>query len=177
VARSGFGEAPVDRAPTIKDGVSVLLGIGSNLGDRRRNIERSVEILSSEDRIRVLRVSRLLETEPVGGPPQGPYLNGAAEVLTALDPHALLQVLHRVEAALGRVRRVRCGPRQIDLDILLFGDLVLKDADLEIPHPRMLERRFVLDPLVEIAPDRLHPITKLSLREHRESLLWKGEAT
>ena len=150
--------------------VSVLLGLGSNLGDRAAHIRRALELLEKEPGIQVLRVSTLRETDPVGGPPQGPYLNGAAELRTDLDPSALLGLLHRIEAALGRVRSVPSAPRQIDLDLLLYGDRQLKTDVLEIPHPRVLERVFVLEPLCEIAPERIHPCTGRTLREHLEAL-------
>jgi len=145
----------------------VLLGVGSNLGDRRRNIERALELLSDAGTLEVVCVSRLIETDPVGGPPQqGLYLNGAAEIRTRLQPRALLEGLHRVEAQLGRLRAVVNGPREIDLDILLYGGEVVRESHLEIPHPRMLERGFVLEPLAEIAPERLHPLSKKTMSEH-----------
>jgi len=154
------------------DGCAELafVGLGSNLGDRRANILRALSLLESEGPIEVLRVSQLRETDPVGGPPQGRYLNGAAEVRTTLAPRTLLAACLRVEAALGRVRSVRNGPRTIDLDILLHGSRVIRDADLEIPHPRLLERRFALEPLAELAPDRIHPVTGRTLGDHLRAL-------
>lgn len=157
------------------EGVSVLLGIGSNLGDRRWNIDCALELLSDVCHLKVISVSRFIETEPVGGPPQGRYLNGAAEVRTRLEPCALLEGLHRVEAQLGRVRSAVNGPREIDLDILLYGAEVVREPSLEIPHPRMLERSFVLEPLVEIAPQRLHPLSQQTLSEHWEALCARDE--
>jgi 2-amino-4-hydroxy-6-hydroxymethyldihydropteridine diphosphokinase len=149
-----------------EQGVSVLLGIGSNLGDRRRNIADALDLLRASEAVRVVAVSRLFETEPVGGPPQGRYLNGAAEILTSLGPRELLGLIHGIEARLGRVRTVQNAPREIDLDILFYGDLVVRETDLEIPHPRLTERAFVLQPLVEIAPERRHPLTRRTMREH-----------
>jgi pantoate--beta-alanine ligase len=147
-------------------GVSVLLGLGSNLGEREKQIQHALELLEKKPGVRILRRSSLVETEPVGGPPQGRYLNGVLEVETTLEPRALLETLAGVEQALGRERTVRNGPREIDLDILLYGDLVVDEPDLQIPHPRMLERGFVLDPLKEIAPGRIHPLTKRPCLDH-----------
>ncbi len=149
---------------------SVLVALGSNLGDRAGNLRRGLELLAREPGVEVVRVSEVLETEPVGGPSQGPYLNTAAEVVTTLGPRDLLAAIHRTEAALGRVRTVRDGPRTLDLDILLFADEVVREPGLEIPHPRMLERSFVLDPLVRIAPDRRHPVTGRTVLEHWRDL-------
>jgi 2-amino-4-hydroxy-6-hydroxymethyldihydropteridine diphosphokinase len=145
--------------------VSVLLGLGSNLGGRREFIERAVRLVDEIEGVELKSLSSLIETEPVGGPPQGRYLNGAAELETALEPLDLLARLQEVEAELGRVRKVLNGPRNIDLDILLFGDLVVEAGDLVLPHPRMCERAFVLEPLNEIAPGRVHPIKGKSVEE------------
>ncbi len=131
-----------------------MIGLGSNLGDRRSNLEAALAALDSRPEIRVVRVSAFLETEPVGGPPgQGAYLNAAAELETTLEPSALLCVLQKIEARFGRVRTVRWGERTLDLDLLLYDDLVLDSPELTVPHPRMADRRFVLEPLAEIAPD------------------------
>ncbi len=162
-------KVPPGKGGKVSSGVSVLLGIGSNLGDRRRNIQSALRYLDAERDIEVLVLSPVIETEPVGGPPQGRYLNAAAEISTRLEPRSLLAVLHAVESRLGRVRGAQDGPREIDLDILLYGDLVLREPDLEIPHPRMLERGFVLDPLREIAPGKIHPLTRRSVEEHWRS--------
>ena len=149
---------------------SVLLGIGSNEGDRGENIRRALESLRRWGAIEVVRVSALLETAPVGGPPQGRCLNAAAEVLTTLEPRPLLDALQSVEASLGRTRGVRFGPRPIDLDILLYDDRIVSEPGLEIPHPRMLERAFVLEPLAEIASARRHPVTGRTIGEHLAAL-------
>ena len=145
--------------------VSVLLGLGSNLGDRREFIERAARLIDEIEGVELKSISSLIETEPVGGQPQGRYLNGAAELETALEPRDLLARLQGVEAELGRVRKVLNGPRNIDLDILLFGDLVVEAGDLVLPHPRMCERAFVLEPLNEIVPGRVHPIKRKSIEE------------
>ena len=150
--------------------VSVLLGLGSNLGGRREFIERAVRLIDEIEGVELKSLSSLIETEPVGGPPQGRYLNGAAELETALEPRDLLSRLQEVETELGRVRKVLNGPRNIDLDILLFGDLVVEAGDLVLPHPRMCDRAFVLEPLNEIAPGRVHPVKRKSVEELLEEL-------
>ena len=145
---------------------TVYLGLGSNLGDRRRNLEAAVEALRAHPLVRVTAVSSFLETEPVGGPPgQGKFLNAAAEIETDLAPEALLAELKRIERALGRKAGPRWGPREVDLDILLYGEEVLETEALVIPHPRLRERRFVLEPLAEIAPDARDPVTGLAVRD------------
>jgi len=150
---------------------TAYLGLGSNLGDRRRNLEAALEALRAHPQIAVTAVSSFLETDPVGGPPgQGKFLNAAAGIETDLAPETLLEELKRIERAIGRTPGPRWGPREIDLDILLYGDTVLETADLVIPHPRMRERRFVLEPLSEIAPTARDPVTGLSVRELLEKV-------
>ena len=131
----------------------VYLGIGSNLGDRRRNIEAAIELLRDTGDIEVARISTLYETDPVGGPPQGKFLNGALEVKTNLAPYDLLKSLNKIEEKLGRVRTIKHGPRTLDLDILTYDDITINQPDLVIPHPQMTLRDFVLKPLTEIAPE------------------------
>jgi 2-amino-4-hydroxy-6-hydroxymethyldihydropteridine diphosphokinase len=133
------------------------LGIGSNVGDRLANLVRAVELLDGEAGIAARRTSRVWETDPVGGPPQPDFLNAVIEVETDRSPRDLLAACHRVESALGRVRETRWGPRTIDLDILLFDDLAVDETDLTIPHPRMIDRAFVLMPLLELQPDVRFP--------------------
>ncbi len=131
-----------------------LLGLGSNLGDRRRHLRDAVETLGSS----VTAASSVYETEPMGGPGgQDPYLNLVVAVDTDLSPHDLLGVCHRLEAAAERVRTDRWGPRTLDVDILWVDGVDLHDEDLEIPHPRLRERRFVLAPMAEVAPDVVDP--------------------
>jgi 2-amino-4-hydroxy-6-hydroxymethyldihydropteridine diphosphokinase len=145
---------------------TVYIGLGSNLGDRRWNLEAALEALRAHPQITVSAVSAFLETDPVGGPPgQGKFLNAAAEIETDLAPEVLLAELKRVERAIGRTPGPRWGPREIDLDILLYGDTILETGTLVIPHPRMRERRFVLEPLAEIAPDARDPVTGRTVRE------------
>jgi len=134
------------------------IGLGSNVGDRRGTLERALVILRESEGVAVRAVSSFIETEPVGGPPQGTFLNAAAELETALDPHTLLALLLDIENRMGRVRRERWGPRTIDLDLLFYDDSIVTDEDLVIPHPRLHERAFVLAPLAEIAPDAVHPL-------------------
>ncbi len=144
----------------MKDACRVYLGIGSNLGDRLTNIKAAIEHLEVLEGLHLKKLSSLYETEPVDGPPQGRFLNGVVEVETTLFPFELLAKLKEIELKLGRERTVPDGPRTIDLDILLYQDLVMDEGDLKIPHPRMSQRGFVLEPLAEIAPDLVHPISK-----------------
>ncbi len=134
------------------------IALGANLGDRAANIQAALDQMDAQPDIRVQRISRLYETAAVGGPPDSPpYLNGVARIATTLTPHHLLATLMRIESDLGRIRSTHWGPRTIDLDILLYANERVCTSDLVIPHPRMHERRFVLEPLAEIAPDVVHP--------------------
>lgn len=135
----------------------VYLGIGSNLGDREANIQRALSLLS-ENGMHILKQSSLMETAPVGGPPQGNYLNAALKVETALAPEKLLKVLKSIERKLGRKKTVRNGPRPIDIDILLYDNIHINIPTLTIPHPRMRERAFVMNPLTEIEPEIVNQI-------------------
>ncbi len=127
-----------------------FLGIGSNLGDRKANIDKAVEALNASRGIKVSKVSPFYETEPVGGPPQGRFLNGAVKIETILSCRGLLERLKEIEAAAGRKATVKNGPRVIDLDILTYGDARIDEDDLVVPHPRMGERDFVKRPLGDI---------------------------
>jgi 2-amino-4-hydroxy-6-hydroxymethyldihydropteridine diphosphokinase len=128
-----------------------FLGLGSNLGDRVRYLREAVETLRSVD---LRAVSPVYETEPVGGPGgQDAYLNLVVELDTARTPHDLLGVCHRLEAAAGRVRDERWGPRTLDVDVLWIDGATVDEPDLQVPHPRLWERRFVLAPLRDLAPD------------------------
>ncbi len=140
------------------DEFTAYVGLGSNLGDRATTLAAAVDRLRATVGVRVTAVSSLLENPAVGGPDGSPpFVNAAAELRTTLPPHELLAALQRIEAAMGRVRRVRWGPRTLDLDLLLYGDRVIASADLTVPHPLMHAREFVLVPLAEIAPAAVHP--------------------
>ena len=129
--------------------VRAFLGLGSNLGDRMALLQSAVRSIPG-----VVKVSPVYETDPVGGPPgQDRYLNVVVELSTTLSPRQLLELARRLEADAGRVRTVKDGPRTLDVDILLVGDLEVDEPDLKVPHPRMWERRFVLAPLADLAPD------------------------
>lgn len=146
--------------------VTAYIALGSNLGDRRDYLDRALQALQEQPGITVTQVSSYYETDPVGGPQgQGKYLNAAAEVQTDLSPRELLEVLLEVEHLLGRERREKDGPRTIDLDVLLYGRLVCDEPGLIIPHPRLHERLFVLQPLTEIATDVHHPRLGKTMRE------------
>ena len=137
-----------------------LIGLGSNLGDRKAHLDRAVGALCRVPGVSAVAVSRYRETPPVGGPGgQGAFLNAAASLVTNLDPEPLLDVLQDVERDAGRVRGERWGERTLDLDLLLFGRLRLDTPRLRLPHPRMALRRFVLAPLAEVAPDAVDPVT------------------
>jgi 2-amino-4-hydroxy-6-hydroxymethyldihydropteridine diphosphokinase len=138
--------------------VTAYIALGSNLGERERNLREAVEALRKQHGVEVCRVSRFYETTPVGGPPQPDYLNGVVEIRTGLRAHDLLKKLQDIEKAFGRRRATRWGPRTLDLDLLLYGDTVIETPDLQVPHPRLHERRFVLEPLSEIAPNLRHPV-------------------
>jgi 2-amino-4-hydroxy-6-hydroxymethyldihydropteridine diphosphokinase len=126
------------------------IGIGSNLGDRRKNIDDAISLLKGTDAVVVRRVSSIYETDPVSDIPQGKYLNGVIEIETDLRPAALMRSCESVEKSLGRIRTVRNGPRKIDLDILYYGEETIDEPGLKIPHPRIGEREFVLRGLREL---------------------------
>lgn len=141
--------------------VTAFIGLGSNLGDRAGFLDTALNELKTLPGIRVTAVSRYWNTAPVGGPPdQGNYLNAVAQVETDLPARQLLTMLHAMEDRLGRERQERWGPRTIDLDLLLYGDEQVQEPELQVPHPRMHERTFVLGPLAEIAPNAWHPTLK-----------------
>ena len=143
--------------------VIVYIGIGSNLGNREENCESAIRLLT-EHGITVTKRSSMIETEPWGVKEQPKFINMAVEVETGLGPEELLHLLKKIEAAIGRRPTTHWGPRVIDLDILLYDDLVLKTPRLEIPHPGIIMRDFVLKPLAEIAPDKIHPVLNKSIK-------------
>lgn len=135
----------------------VYLSLGSNLGDKKENLEKALELLSH--RLRIKSISSLYETEPVGNPSHPKFLNIAVKAETALEPSSLLLLLKGIERKMGRVPGPRNAPRTIDIDIIIHGDKVIKTPNLVIPHPRFSERAFVLVPLKEIEPQLKDPLT------------------
>lgn len=133
-----------------------FLGLGTNLGDRRRHLQTAVAAVPD-----LVRVSDVYETEPVGGPEQGAFLNIVVELSTASTPHELLDVCRTLERAAGRERRVRWGPRTLDVDVLWIEDVEIDEPDLTVPHPRLHERNFAVVPLLEIAPDLAGDMARL----------------
>lgn len=145
---------------------TAYLALGANVGHREKNITAALNALEATRELRVVKVSSIYETDPVGGPQdQNKFLNAVAQVSTTLEADRLLAVCRRIEESLGRKRDEHWGPRTIDLDILLFDDEIHSSAELTIPHPMMHERRFVLEPLAEIAPNVMHPMLEQSARE------------
>ncbi|HEY5730103.1 MAG TPA: 2-amino-4-hydroxy-6-hydroxymethyldihydropteridine diphosphokinase [Anaerolineales bacterium] len=142
---------------------TVYLSLGTNLGDRAANLKQAVRSLPPQ--MRVKKKSEVYETPPWGYTEQEAFLNQVVMVTTYLEPEPLLKHLKRLEVALGRKATFRYGPRLIDMDILFFDDLVIESPSLVIPHPNMHERGFVLLPMMDIAPDHMHPVTKKSIRE------------
>jgi len=152
----------------------VYIALGSNLGDRSATLARAVEAMNSAG-IRVTRQSSLYLTEPVDAPGQASFLNAVAEAETSLLPLQLLHALMKIEWELGRRRIAPNGPRTIDLDILFYGSSVIRGPGLQVPHPRLAERRFVLVPLAEIAPGFRHPVLRKSIAELLAETPGRGE--
>jgi len=157
----------------MNDPVTAYIALGSNLGDREATVHDAIQRLDSHDDIKVLTVSAMHETEPVGQSGQRRYINAAAKLRTTLDPQELLDALLAIERRLGRSRHdcQKWGPRTIDLDLLLYGDDVINRPGLVVPHPRMHERSFVLDPLLEIAAAVQHPVLGETIESLRQELL------
>lgn len=143
----------------------VFLGLGSNVGDRLDYLKRALDAVRKIELSKCTGVSSIYETEPVGHREQSGFLNLVLELETQLEPTRLLSVLKRIEGALGRSSRERWGPREIDIDILLYGQIVFKTSLLIIPHPELERRRFVLIPLSEIAPTVVHPTYNRTIAE------------
>src|SRR5215207_4210427 len=145
---------------------TAYIGVGANLGDREANIRAAIGRLRASSDVEVLSVSKLLDNPATGGPPGSPpFLNGAFEVQTSLTARELLDRLLEIEKSLGRERRLRWGPRTIDLDLLLFGDQIIAEPGITVPHALLHERRFVLEPMNEIATDVIHPTLRKSMRD------------
>ncbi|MSQ12066.1 MAG: 2-amino-4-hydroxy-6-hydroxymethyldihydropteridine diphosphokinase [Dehalococcoidia bacterium] len=158
---------------------TAFLGLGSNLGDRGDYLARALALVE-ENGVRVVAISPIYETEPEEYTEQPRFLNAACQVETSLAPRDLLRLLKRIEKQLGRADPVQNGPRTIDLDLLLYDDAVLKGAEVEVPHPRMARRAFVLVPLVDIAPGARHPLLGKTVGEMARALdrsgvqMWGG---
>jgi len=155
---------------------TAYIAIGSNMGDKDKNLNSAIELINSSDFNEVTKVSNFYETKPVGYLEQDEFLNGALEIRTLLSPKKLMQFLLEKEEELKRERIIKWGPRTIDLDILLYDDLITSEEEIIIPHPRMHERLFVLKPLSDIAPYVMHPILNkrvielANLQSQREEL-------
>lgn len=145
--------------------MKVYISFGSNIGDREQQINEALNKLQQVCDTELITVSSLYETAPVGGVIQDDFLNGAAIVETSLTPIDFLNEIQRIELELGRERKVHWGPRTIDLDVLLMDDYIIEHERLNVPHPYMHERSFVLIPLAEIAPEAVHPILNKSIKE------------
>jgi 2-amino-4-hydroxy-6-hydroxymethyldihydropteridine diphosphokinase len=159
------------RRETRIDMSTCLIGLGSNLGNRREIIEQAIEKLHRCPGIQDVRASSLLQTAPIGGPAdQAPYINAAATFDTSLQPQALLETLRQIENQAGRTRNETWGPRMLDLDLLLYGEVVLSTPALTLPHPRMAWRRFVLEPAAEVAGQMRHPVIGWSIARLLEHL-------
>ena len=142
----------------------VFIGIGSNEGDRLQHLSHAIRAIGAINGVQLVQMATIIETEPVGGPPQGPYLNTVIEIETTVSPLALLTQLQEIERQLGRLPSPqRWAPRPIDLDLLLYDDQIVELPQLSIPHPRMHERRFVLEPLAQVAPEIVHPVRQQSI--------------
>lgn len=150
--------------------MKAFIGLGSNLGEREAQIRMALDDLARLPGSRLVRASSLYDSEPVGDVDQPNYLNAAVEFETELTARQLLWNLMLIERRLGRTRTRRWGPRTIDLDLLLYGPLVVDEPDLQVPHPELLRRSFVLVPLIEIDPLLLHPVTGQTLISHLASL-------
>lgn len=149
---------------------AAYIGFGSNIGDRLKHLQNAIHALSKTEGINLQKISSVYKTDPIGYEAQGQFLNGVAAIQTNLSPLFLLHTLKNIETAVGRQRRLRWGPREIDLDLLIYGNLCVQTEKLVIPHPEMHLRRFVLVPLAEIAPNLVHPIFQESIQTLLERL-------
>lgn len=148
-----------------------FLGLGANVGDKKRNIDLAIKLL--KEKIKDVKVAPMYESKPVGYKNQANFLNTALKGFTDLSPLELLNFIKQIEVKVGRVKRFRWGPREIDIDILFYRNLIYKENSIQIPHPRLHERDFVLKPLLELEPEFIHPIFKKSLSELYDTLKTK----
>jgi 2-amino-4-hydroxy-6-hydroxymethyldihydropteridine diphosphokinase len=155
-------------APGVSEAVTAYIGLGANLGDRAATLREAVHRLGELGT--VTGVSSLYETDPVGYQEQPSFLNAVVALQTTLDASSLIRALLAAEASLGRTRSFRNAPRTLDLDLLLLGDTVVATDDVQVPHPRLHERAFVLAPLAELAPDAMHPVLHRSMRQLYDAL-------
>jgi 2-amino-4-hydroxy-6-hydroxymethyldihydropteridine diphosphokinase len=144
--------------------ITAYIGIGSNLGIPKENCTNAIEKISSTKDIKIISKSSFYRTEPIGGVQQGWFVNSAIEIKTDLSPENLLSVLLNLELAMGRIRKEKWGPRLIDLDLLFYGNLVLENKSLTLPHPEIQNRKFVLVPMSEIAENLIHPTLKKTIK-------------
>lgn len=147
---------------------TIFLGLGSNVGDKKKNLEKTIEKL--REKISDINISKFYETEPWGYTQQDKFLNAAIRGKTFLSPSKLLKFIKLIEKELGRVKRFKWGPREIDIDILFYDNLVFKDNVITIPHPFIQERKFVLEPLMDLDPSFIHPVFKQTVRQLYEKL-------
>lgn len=148
----------------------VFLGLGSNIGERVANLDEAIARLDAHKNISVIKRSSIIETEPYGNVDQDKFMNMCVEIETDLTPVTLLETVLKVEQDMGRTRIIDWGPRNIDIDILLYEDLEINLVDLDIPHAEMHKRLFVLEPLAEIAPDVIHPTSGLTIKALKKKL-------
>ena len=153
----------------------VFIGIGSNLSNAKENCLQGISKLNKSNEIKVIHCSSFYKTEPVGEPRQDWFINCVVEAETLLSPENLLLYLKGLETEMGRFSYVKWGPRVIDFDILFFDNKIIDTCDLKIPHPLNHERRFVLEPMGEIAPDLIHPVLKKSINELKKSILCENQ--
>lgn len=140
--------------------VTAYLGLGSNLGNKKGNIHKAMDIINTTRGVKLLIKSRLYKTKPLGVKNQPDFINAAIKIVTSLDSQRLLETILDIEKRLGRIRKKKWGPRVIDIDMLYYGNHVIRKRHLTVPHPLMNKRHFVLKPLAEIAPGKIHPVLK-----------------
>ncbi|HIA03920.1 MAG TPA: 2-amino-4-hydroxy-6-hydroxymethyldihydropteridine diphosphokinase [Myxococcales bacterium] len=167
-----FANASRERSPIHMPKRPVYIGIGSNKNDPPAMVRRALDELKNSVAFQNFRVSQLIWTDPVGPIEQDAFLNGVVAASTDWEPECILALLHAIESSMGRNRAVeqRWGPRAIDLDLLMLGDVVMSNSSIQIPHPEMEKRRFVLAPLAELAPHAVHPVNKQSVADMLEAL-------